>query len=58
MANPDWRPMIAQWDTININYIGQAIPEALNNKQPTQSALNDCADQVNALMRQWGYQST
>jgi multiple sugar transport system substrate-binding protein len=57
MANPDWRPMIAQWDDININYIGKAIPTALNNQQSTQTALNDCAEQINALMRKWGYQS-
>jgi multiple sugar transport system substrate-binding protein len=57
MANPDWRPMISQWDDLNANYIGKAISAALGGSQTTQVALNDCAEQVNALMRKWGYQT-
>jgi multiple sugar transport system substrate-binding protein len=57
MAVPDWRPMIAQWDDININYMGKAIPSVLNSTQTAQAALSACADQVNTLMRKWGYQS-
>ena len=57
MANPDWRPMIPQWDIINIDYMGKAIPRALNNEANSQKALNECATQVNILMKQWGYQS-
>jgi len=57
MANPDWRPMISQWDDINNNYIGKAIPAALNGSQTAQVALNACAEQVNALMRKAGYQT-
>ena len=57
MANPDWRPMIPQWDIINIDYMGKAIPKALNNVQSSQEGLNECAMSVNDLMRQWGYQT-
>ncbi len=57
MGNPDWRPMIPQWDTINVNYMGKAIPKVLNNLATSQNALNDCALSVNDLMRQWGYQT-
>jgi len=58
MANPDWRPIIAHWDEINNQYIGKAIPAALSGAVASQAALNDCAAQVNALMRQWGYQTS
>jgi multiple sugar transport system substrate-binding protein len=57
MGNPDWRPMIPQWDTINVDYMGKAIPKVLNNLATSQNALNDCALSVNDLMRQWGYQT-
>jgi multiple sugar transport system substrate-binding protein len=57
MANPDWRPMISQWDDINSNYIGKAIPAALGGSQTAKAALDTCAEQVNALMRKWGYQT-
>lgn len=55
MANPDWRPMIAQWDTINIDYLGKAIPEVINGTKAAQAAMNDCATGINALMRKNGY---
>lgn len=57
MANPDWRPMISQWDIINIDYMGKTIPQILNSEQTSQIALDTCAGEVNALMRKWGYQT-
>jgi len=57
MGNPDWRPMIPQWDTINVDYMGKAIPQVLNGAATSQEALNQCASQVNGLMQQWGYRT-
>ena len=57
MGNPDWRPMIPQWDVINVDYVGKTIPDVLNNVQQSKPAFDACANQVNALMKQWGYLS-
>jgi multiple sugar transport system substrate-binding protein len=57
MANPDWHPLIPQFDDLSTNYIGKAITAAFDGSQTAQVALNTCADQVNTAMRKWGYQT-
>lgn len=54
-ATPNWRPIIPQWDELNLNYLGVYIPRALNNELGSQEALTECSQKITPLMKQWGY---
>lgn len=54
-SNPDWRPIIAVWDKINVQALGVGISEALTGKKPAQAALDDMVPQVTQIMREAGY---
>ena len=54
-ANPDWRPLIAVWDKINVQALGVAISEALIGKKTAEAALNDTVAPVTQIMRAAGY---
>ena len=52
---PDWRPIIAVWDRINVQALGVGISEALTGKKSAEDALNGMVPQVTAIMREAGY---
>ena len=54
-SNPDWRPIIAVWDKINVQALGVGISEALTGKKTAEAALNDMVPQVTTIMREAGY---
>ncbi len=54
-SNPDWRPIIPVWDTINVQALGVALSEALTGKKSAEQALNDAVPQVLKIMREGGY---
>ena len=54
-SNPDWRPIIAVWDKINVQALGVGISEALTGKKSAEDALNGMVPQVTAIMREAGY---
>ncbi len=54
-VEPDWRPIIAEWDEINIQALGVAISEALTGKKTPEEALNGIAPKVNEIMKRGGY---
>lgn len=54
-ANPDWRPIIAVWDRINVQALGVGLSEAITGKKTAEQALNDLVPQVTAIMRDAGY---
>jgi multiple sugar transport system substrate-binding protein len=54
-SNPDWRPIIAVWDKINVQALGVGISEALTGKKTAEAALNDLVAPVTAIMREAGY---
>lgn len=54
-SDPDWRPIIAGWDRINVQALGVGLSEALTGKKSAEQALNDMVPQVNAIMREDGY---
>ncbi len=54
-SNPDWRPIIAVWDKINVQALGVGISEALTGKKTAQAALDDMVPQVTQIMREAGY---
>jgi len=54
-SNPDWRPIIAVWDKINVQALGVGISEALTGKKTAEAALNDLVGPVTQIMREASY---
>lgn len=54
-ADPDWRPIIPEWDEINIQALGIAISEALTGKKQPKEALDGMVPKVTEIMRRGGY---
>ncbi len=54
-SDPDWRPIIAEWDEINIQALGVAVSEALTSKKTAQEALNGMVPKVTDIMKRGGY---
>lgn len=54
-SDPDWRPIIAEWDEINIQALGVAVSEALTGKKTPEDALNGMVPKVTDIMRRGGY---
>ena len=52
---PDWRPIIAVWDKINVQALGVGISEALTGKKSAEDALNGLVGPVTQIMREAGY---
>ena len=53
--DPDWRPIIAEWDEINIQALGVAVSEALTGKKSPENALNGMVPKVTEIMKRGGY---
>jgi hypothetical protein len=51
-SNPDWRPIIAVWDKINVQALGVGVSEALTGKKTSQQALERLVPQVTEIMRE------
>lgn len=54
-VDPDWRPIIPEWDEINTKMLGVAIDSALRGAMPAKKALDIAATKVEGLMRRSGY---
>ncbi len=54
-SDPDWRPIIAEWDEINIQALGVAVSEALTGKKTPEEALNGMVPKVTDIMKRGGY---
>ncbi|MFY8043305.1 MAG: extracellular solute-binding protein [Rhodoferax sp.] len=54
-ADPDWRPIIAQWDDINTGPLGAAVFQGMNGTKDPQQALKDIVPRVEEIMRKAGY---
>ena len=57
-SEPDWRPIIAEWDEINIQSLGVAVSEALTGKKTPKDALDGIVPKVSDLMKRNGYIKT
>lgn len=57
-ADPDWRPIIAEWDEINTKALGVAIFDALTGKKTPKDALNSVVPKVTEIMVRGGYLQT
>lgn len=54
-TDPDWRPIIPEWDEINIKMLGVAIGQALRKEKSAEQALGEMAPKVAELMKRNGY---
>jgi len=54
-ANPDWRPIIAQWDQINVDFLGIAIYAAITKNEDSKVALMSVMPSVRKIMMDGGY---
>ena len=54
-SDPDWRPIIAEWDEINIQALGVAVSEALTGKKTPEDALSGIVPKVTDIMKRGGY---
>jgi multiple sugar transport system substrate-binding protein len=49
-ADPDWRPLIAQWDEINTGPLGSAVYQGMTGAKAPRQALMDIVPRVNDIM--------
>lgn len=54
-SDPDWRPIIPEWDEINGKLLGVAVHEAITGKKTPTKALEEIAPRVLELMKNAGY---
>ena len=54
-ANPDWRPLIPEWDEMSKDVIGQALPDVLSGKRTAREALASTVPRLEALLRGGGW---
>lgn len=57
-SDPDWRPIIAEWDEINVKMLGVAVHEALTGEKAAEQALDDMIPKVVEIMKSGGYLGT
>lgn len=54
-ADPDWRPIINEWNELNAPIFGVALGEIVTGKKEPQVALDEIVPRVRAVMEKGGY---
>ncbi len=54
-ADPDWRPIIAEWNELNAPIFGTALGEVVTGKKSAKAALEEIVPRVKAVMERGGY---
>lgn len=54
-ADPDWRPIIDQWNELNAPVFGVALGEIVTGKKEPKAALDEIIPKVKAIMEKGGY---
>ena len=55
ICNPDWRPLIPEWDHISQQIIGQALPDVIVGKKPAKQALDAIVKDAEDVVRKGGW---
>ena len=55
IANPDWRPLIPEWDHISQQILGQALPDVITGRRPAKQALDAAVKAAEDAVRQGGW---
>jgi multiple sugar transport system substrate-binding protein len=53
-ADPNWRPIIPEWDSIN-KKIGTELSQAMTGQKTIPQALDDAAVMIEKIMSKGGY---
>ena len=54
-ADPDWRPLIPEWNELNIDVLGQALTKVITTDDPIQPIMDAANEQARAIMEREGY---
>ncbi len=54
-ADPDWRPLIPEWNELNIQVLGTALSEIITTDVDAQKTMDEAADKARAIMERSGY---
>ena len=54
-AEPDWRPLIPEWNELNIDVLGQALTEVITSNKPIQPIMDKANEKARAIMEREGY---
>ena len=54
-ADPDWRPLIPEWNELNIKVLGIALHQVLTSDKPIKPILDKAAVKARAVMKREGY---
>ena len=54
-ADPDWRPLIPEWNELNIDVLGQALTEVITTDGPVQPIMDAANEKARAIMEREGY---
>ena len=54
-ADPDWRPLIPEWNELNIQVLGTALSEIITSDVDPQTAMDEANDKARAIMEREGY---
>jgi multiple sugar transport system substrate-binding protein len=58
ICNPDWRPLIPEWDHVSQQIIGQALPDVITGKKPAKAALDAIVKDAEDVVRKGGWLKT
>ncbi len=54
-ADPDWRPLIPEWNELNVDVLGQALTKVITTDDPIQPIMDDANEKIRAIMEREGY---
>lgn len=54
-ADPDWRPLIPEWNELNIQVLGTALSDIITSDVDPQQAMDDANEKARAIMEREGY---
>ncbi|MEM7021536.1 MAG: extracellular solute-binding protein [Pseudomonadota bacterium] len=54
-ADPDWRPLIPEWNELNIDVLGQALTKVITTDDPIQPIMDEANEKIREIMEREGY---
>ena len=54
-ADPDWRPLIPEWNELNIQVLGTALSDIITSDVDPQDAMDEANEKARAIMEREGY---
>jgi multiple sugar transport system substrate-binding protein len=54
-ADADWRPLIPEYNELNVDILGQALTQIITTDAPIQPIMDAAAEKARAMMERAGY---